>query len=186
MRKADILDRRWRLESPPDDAAVAALADGLGLPPPFARLLVQRGCTTVEAARRFLRPSAADLHDPALLPDIGPAVERLTRAIARGETVFVHGDYDVDGQCSAAILTRVIRRAGGRAVAFVPHRIRDGYDLSDAGVRAASAAGASVIVTLDCGTTAIGAVRSARDAGMDVIVVDHHLPGAELPDALNK
>lgn len=184
MRTGDVLTRRWRIESPPDDVTAAGLAAGLNVPLPFARLLVQRGCASLDAARRFLRPSTHDLHDPAALPDIGPAVERLAAAIRAGETIFVHGDYDVDGQCAVAILTRVIRRAGGTAVPFVPHRLRDGYDLSDAGVRAAVAAGARVIVTLDCGTTAVGPVADARRAGMDVIVVDHHLPGPERPDAL--
>lgn len=184
MPRSESLDRRWRLESLPDEATAGALAAGLNVPLIFARLLVQRGCLSVEIAKRYLRPSAADLHDPALLPDVAPAVERLARAVKAGETVFLHGDYDVDGQCSAAILTRVIRRAGGRAVPFVPHRIRDGYDLSEAGVRAAVAAGARVLVTLDCGTTAFGPIRDARAAGLDVIVVDHHLPGTEWPDAI--
>jgi single-stranded-DNA-specific exonuclease len=184
MPRHELLDRRWRLEPAPDELTATALATGLPVPLPFARLLAQRGCRTPEEARRFLRPARRDLHDPALLPDVATAVERLARAVARREPVFLHGDYDVDGQCSAAIMTRVIRRAGGVAVPFVPHRLRDGYDLSDAGVRAAAAAGAGVLVTLDCGTTALGPVRDARRAGMDVIVVDHHLPGAELPDAV--
>jgi single-stranded-DNA-specific exonuclease len=147
-------------------------------------LLVQRGHTTADAARRFLKPSRQDLHDPALLPDLAVAVERLTRAIRGGETVLVHGDYDVDGQCATTIMTRVIRHAGGRAAAFVPHRVRDGYDLSSAGVRAAVEAGAKVILTLDCGTTAFNAVSEARAHGMDVIVVDHHLPQERRPDAI--
>ena len=184
MPRYELLNRRWRLEAAPDEVLAAALAASLPAPLPFARLLVQRGCTTAEAARRFLRPSPADFVDPALLPDIGPAVARLARAIRQGETVFLHGDYDVDGQCAAAIMTRVIRRAGGTAVPFVPHRLRDGYDLSDAGVRAAVRAGAWVLVTLDCGTTALGPVRDARQAGMDVIVVDHHLPDATWPEAI--
>lgn len=178
------MDRRWRLEALPDETAALALAAALPVPLPFARLLVQRGCAGADEARRFLKPRREDLHDPSLLPDIAPAVTRLVAAIKAGDTVFVHGDYDVDGQCSAAILTRVIRRAGGKAVAFVPHRIKDGYDLSDAGVRAAVAAGARVLVTLDCGTTALGPVRAAKQAGIDVIVVDHHLPGAEWPEAI--
>lgn len=180
----ETLNRRWRLEAAPDDGRVRALASELKLPVPFARLLVQRGFTEADAARRFLRPSRHDLHDPMLLPDMARAVERLARAIRGGETVFVHGDYDVDGQCATAIMTRVIRELGGRAVPFVPHRIRDGYDLSAAGVRAAGEAGARVVLTLDCGTTAIEPVAQARALGMDVIVVDHHLPGPERPDAL--
>ncbi len=183
MWRSDSLGRRWEVEPVPDAAAAGRLARALNVPQPFAALLLQRGHDGPEAARRFLRPRREDLHDPVLLPDLPRAVERLAEAARRRETVFVHGDYDVDGQCATAILTRVLRRAGAPVVPFVPHRIRDGYDLSGAGVRAASAAGASVLVTLDSGTTALEPVSAARGAGMDVIVVDHHLPGEEWPDA---
>jgi single-stranded-DNA-specific exonuclease len=183
MWRSDSLGRRWEVEPVPDAAAAERLARALNVPPPFAALLVQRGHDAPDAARRFLRPRREDLHDPALLPDLPRAVERLADAARRRETIFVHGDYDVDGQCATAILTRVLRRAGAPVVPFVPHRIRDGYDLSGAGVRAASAAGASVLVTLDSGTTALEPVRAARGAGMDVIVVDHHLPGESWPEA---
>jgi single-stranded-DNA-specific exonuclease len=180
----DLLNRRWRLEPPADESTAGALSSALGIPMTFARLLCQRGYADPESARRFLRPSRHDLHDPGLLPDMDRAVARLSRAIATGETVLVHGDYDVDGQCSATIMTRVIRHLGGKAVAVVPHRIQDGYDLSESGVRKAIDAGAGLILTLDCGTTAVDPVAQARAAGIDVIIVDHHLPGPRLPDAL--
>jgi single-stranded-DNA-specific exonuclease len=184
MWRSEVLGRRWQVAPPPDAAAAERLAGALNVPAPFAALLLQRGHEAPDAARRFLRPRREDLHDPALLPDLPLAVERLAAAVRRRETVFVHGDYDVDGQCATALLTRVLRRAGATVVPFVPHRLRDGYDLSDTGVRAAAAAGAAVLVTLDCGTTALDAVRAARGAGMDVVVVDHHLPGATWPEAL--
>ena len=182
--RSDILGRRWLVVPAPDEAAAALLARELNVPSRFAGLLLQRGHGAPDAARRFLRPSREDLHDPALLPDLPRAVARLADAVRAGETIFVHGDYDVDGQCATAILTRVLRHAGGTVMPFVPHRLRDGYDLPDAGVRAAVEAGARLLVLLDCGTTALDAVRSARGAGMDVIVVDHHLPGDRFPDAL--
>ncbi len=183
MRRSDTLDRRWQLEAEPDPARARALARALGAPPTFTALLLQRGVSSAEQARRFLKPSRHDLHDPGLLPDIGVLVERLALAVGRGETVLVHGDYDVDGQCAAAIATRTLRLAGGRVVPFAPHRLRDGYDLSEAGVRAAREAGATVILALDCGTTAVGAVAAARASGIEVLVVDHHLPGPRLPEA---
>jgi single-stranded-DNA-specific exonuclease len=183
MRRGDVLGRRWQLEAAPDSARAAALARELGAPPVFAALLLQRGVSSQEEARRFLKPSRHDLHEPSQLPDVDIAVERLARAVRRGETVLVHGDYDVDGQCAAAIATRTLRLAGGRVAPFIPHRLRDGYDLSEAGVRAARQAGAAVILALDCGTTALEAVAAARGAGLDVLVVDHHLPGPRLPEA---
>ncbi len=183
-QRPDLLDRRWRIEPPADDAAATALASELKIPIPFARLLVQRGYAEPEAVRRFLKPSRAHLHDPMLLPDMGVAVERLARAIRTGETILVHGDYDVDGQCSAAIMTRTIRHLGGQAVPMVPHRIIDGYDFSASGVKRAAECGAKVVLTLDCGTTACESVAAARALGADVIIADHHLPGDDRPDAL--
>lgn len=184
MRRNEHLARRWELEPVPDAGRVAALARELGVPPVFAGLLLARGVTDSATAQRFLHPSRRDLHDPASLPDMRVAVTRLAAAVRRGETVLVHGDYDADGQCAAAIATRILRLAGGRVAPFVPHRLRDGYDLSGAGVRAAREAGATVILALDCGTTAVDAVAEARASGIDVIVADHHLPGAERPAAL--
>ena len=178
-----MLARRWRLEPAPDPAHAAALTRELGVPTVFAALLAGRGLGDPAAARRFLKPSRDDLCDPALLPDIGRAVDRLAGAVRRGETILVHGDYDADGLCAAAIATRVLRMAGARAVPFVPHRLRDGYDLSAAGVAAAREAGAAVILALDCGTTALGPVAEARRAGVDVVIVDHHLPGPEPVEA---
>ncbi|MGA2383636.1 MAG: single-stranded-DNA-specific exonuclease RecJ [Gemmatimonadales bacterium] len=184
MRRNERLKRRWQCEPTPDPARVAALARELGAPLPFAGLLVQRGVADVDAARPFLRPSRDELHDPGLLPDMAIAVERLAAAVRSGETILVHGDYDADGQCAAALATRVLRLGGARVVPFIPHRLRDGYDLSAAGVAAAREAGAGVILALDCGTTAVEAVAAARGAGIDVIVVDHHLPGPVRPAAV--
>jgi single-stranded-DNA-specific exonuclease len=110
------------------------------------------------------------------------AVDLLAQAVARGQTILVHGDYDVDGQCAAALLTRTLRAAGARVVPFVPHRVRDGYDFGPAGLAAAKEHQAGVIVTCDCGTTALDAVARAKEAGHQVIVTDHHLPGV-LPPA---
>ena len=183
MRRGEALARRWQVEPAVEPERAAALARELGVPPVLAGLLLGRGIADAADARRFLKPSRTDLHDPALLPDMARAVERLAAAVKGGETILVHGDYDADGQCAAAIATRVLRLAGARVVPFVPHRLRDGYDLSSAGVAAARDAKAGVILALDCGTTATAAVAQARDAGMDVVIVDHHLPGADAPPA---
>ena len=111
--------------------------------------------------------------DPRLLPDMDVAVDLIASAVRAGQTILVHGDYDVDGQCATTLLTRVLRAAGARVVPFVPHRTRDGYDFGPAGLAAADAAGASLIITCDCGTTALDAVARARAAGRQVIVTDH-------------
>jgi single-stranded-DNA-specific exonuclease len=175
------LQPRWTSFDAPDPAAVAVLEAELHLPSAICQLLVRRGYDSPEAAKRYLRPRLDQLHAPALMLDLGPAVARLTRAIRDQETILVHGDYDVDGISSTTILVQSIRRLGGVAVPFIPRRLEDGYDLSMAGVRAAVDAGARVLVTCDCGTKALEPVAAACAAGIDVIISDHHLPGPELP-----
>ena len=176
--------RRWVFPPPPDHAAVDRLCSELRLPAPLCRLLVHRGYGQSDAARGFLRPTEGHIHAPAQLAGMGDAVARLRLAIGRGETVLVHGDYDVDGICSTALYVRALRMMGAKAEPFVPRRLVDGYDLSEAGVRAAVEIGAKLILTCDCGIVAHDAVRQARAAGIDVIVTDHHTPGPDLPDAI--
>jgi single-stranded-DNA-specific exonuclease len=174
---------RWVVEGPADPAAVSALATELRLPPALARLLVQRGFGEPAAARAFLRPSLESLSDPEELPGIRDAVPVIAERVARKDVILVHGDYDVDGQTAVAILTRALRAAGARVEPFVPHRLRDGYDFGPAGLEQARAVQARLIITCDCGITAVETVRAAAGAGIDVIVTDHHLPGPELPPA---
>jgi single-stranded-DNA-specific exonuclease len=174
---------RWILPETPDPAAVRSLCDELLLPEPICRLLVVRGHLPVESAKRYLRPRLDQLLPPEQLLDLDRAVDRLVRAIRDGETILVHGDYDVDGMSSTTLLTKAFRALGAKVVPFIPRRITDGYDLTDAGVRAAQDAGATVVVTCDCGTSAVAPVRTLQAAGIDVIISDHHLPGGDLPNA---
>ena len=181
---APVVRPLWKLRSPPDAATVHTLERSLSLPPALCRLLAARGHRTPGDAKSFLRPLLDLLHDPAELRGAEAAARRLATAINDGEAVLVHGDYDADGIAGAALLTSWIRSLGGRAEAFVPDRLRDGYDLSQAGVDRAVALGVSVLVTVDCGIMAHRWVRRATEAGMDVIVTDHHRPGPSLPPAL--
>ena len=176
---------RWKEPPAVDPAVVAALASELSLPPVVCELLVRRGFGESDGARRFLRPRLDQLHPPSSMRDLDVAVERLAAAIEAGETILVHGDYDVDGMCSTALLTTALRALGGVVVPFIPRRLEDGYDLGGAGVRAAVAAGAKVVVTCDCGTRAITPVAELMAAGIDVIVSDHHKPdGEDIPVCL--
>ncbi len=172
---------RWALAPPASPELVAPLAGALNIPPALAALLVQRGFTSPEEAKRFLRPGIQSLSDPYVLRDMDRAVELVARAVREGRPILVHGDYDVDGQCATAMLTRVLREAGAVAIPFVPHRVRDGYDFGPAGLAHAREHGAGLILTCDCGTTAVEPVRAARDAGIEVVVTDHHLPGVVAP-----
>jgi single-stranded-DNA-specific exonuclease len=177
--------RRWVQRGFDEEAAQAlpSLQSELKLPEPLCRLLIRRGFSDVNAAKLFLKPRLERLHDPFLLTGMTDAVDRIERAISAGETILAHGDYDVDGICAATLFTRVLRRLGGRVQPFAPHRMHDGYDLSQAGVRAAAQAGATLIITGDCGIVAHEAIATARRVGIDVIVTDHHTPGESLPDA---
>jgi single-stranded-DNA-specific exonuclease len=173
----------WKPPRRPDQLVVSELVEGLGLPEVLCSLLAVRSVDEVGRAKRFLRPRLEHLHDPALLADGVRAAERVVEAIGRGETILVHGDYDVDGICATALLTRWLRGLGAEVVPFVPHRLRDGYDFSDAGIQAAVTAGASLVVTADCGTVAHATIDEARRRDVEVIVTDHHTVGSAFPAA---
>ncbi len=174
---------RWIVTASADPHATQMIASQLRIPEALAALLVQRGFASPDLAKAFLKPELERLTDAHSWADMAVAVELLARAVRQKTPILVHGDYDVDGQCAAAMLTRILRSAGGTVHPFVPHRIRDGYDFGAAGLAEAKRIGAGLIVTCDCGITAVDAVRAARAAGIDVIVTDHHLPGDELPPA---
>ena len=173
---------RWNVVEPADPEIVGSLASSLNIPQALASLLAQRGFVTASAAKQFLRPSLEGLTDPFLLKDMDEAVAVIGRNVKAGNSILVPGDYDVDGQCSAALLTRFLELAGASVTPFVPHRLRDGYDFGPAGVKRARESGASLVVTCDCGTSAGDTVTAAKEMGLEVVVTDHHLPN-ELPPA---
>ena len=174
---------RWIVTANEDPDATRLLAAELRIPEALAAILVQRGLASPDSAKAFLRPDLERLTDPYRWADMALTVELVARAVREKQPILVHGDYDVDGQCASAMLTRILRSAGGTVHPFVPHRIRDGYDFGPAGLGEAQRVGARLIITCDCGITAVAAVAAARAAGIDVIVTDHHLPGDELPPA---
>src|SRR5947207_6242832 len=174
---------RWIVTANADPDATRLLAAELRIPEALAAILVQRGLASPDSARAFLRPDLERLSDPHCWADMDVAVELLARAVRERRPILVHGDYDVDGQCATAMLTRILRSAGATVFPFVPNRIRDGYDFGPAGLAEAQRVGAKLIITCDCGITAVEAVRAARAAGIAVIVTDPHLHGDELPPA---
>lgn len=174
---------RWRVAAAPDADAVRLLAGALALPLPLAALLVQRGFHDAGDVRAFLRPRLDTLGNPFDLRGMTEAVATITDAVQQRHTILVHGDYDVDGQCAAAVLTRTLRHAGADVHAFLPHRMVDGYDFGPAGLAEAARIDAALIITCDCGITAVDAVAAARAANRRVIVTDHHLAGPSLPAA---
>ena len=161
-----------------------SLARQLDAPLAAAQAMVNRGVDTLEAARRFLDPALEDLHDPFELLDLPRAVARIHAAVAGGERILVHGDYDVDGITSTYLLYVALRELGARVEYRIPHRTRDGYGLSVQAIEDARRRSCTLIVTVDCGITATEAVTRARDAGIDTVITDHHEPLGDLPEAV--
>jgi len=178
-------DCRW-IAPERNREAEQALQKELGITSLTAAILVARGFENPAEADAFLNPSLDQLHDPLLLPDAEAAVREIMLAKDRGERVYVHGDYDVDGVTSAAIWTRSLKKLGFDVVTHVPHRMKEGYGIHESAAREAIECGAKLFLTCDCGTGAIESLAIAREAGMRIVVTDHHEPGTELPvvDAL--
>ena len=173
--------RPWVVAPPAPAALVAALPD---LHPVAVQLLFNRGLITAADVRAFLGSATADLNDPRALYGMDRATDRLRRAITAGETVAVHGDFDVDGVTSTAVLAEGLRAAGARVVPYIPQRVNVGYGVHASAIDRLAAEGVSVIVTGDTGTRAHAAVERAAQLGVDVVITDHHLPGEQLPPAL--
>jgi single-stranded-DNA-specific exonuclease len=158
-----------------------SLAQALGLSEITASVLVRRGYGDPETAQAFLA-GEQPLHDPFLLGDMTPAVERIRAAIAAGKRICVHGDYDVDGICATVLAVLVLRELGADVEWHLPSRFDEGYGVSGATLERLAEEGCGLVLTVDCGITAVDEVRRARELGLEVIVTDHHRPGDELPD----
>ncbi len=158
------------------------MAQAVGIHPLMAAALRNRELTTQAEISNFLQPSLDGLYDPFTLPDIEPAVARLVRAVRKQEHVLVHGDYDVDGITACALMTRFLSTVGVQVSYYIPHRIKDQYGLSPQAVTRATEEDIKLIVAVDCGVSAHEAIAAARSGGADVIVIDHHEPGPQLPE----
>jgi single-stranded-DNA-specific exonuclease len=157
-----------------------ALADELGLSEPVAITLVRRGYRTPEAARAFLE--ADESHDPSAFDSMDEIAGRVLAVVREGGRITVHGDFDVDGVCATTIMVSTLRELGAECDWLIPDRLADGYGVSAANVERLAERGTSLILTVDCGVTAVEEVRLAGELGMEAIVTDHHQPGEELPD----
>jgi single-stranded-DNA-specific exonuclease len=176
-----VVERSWR-ERQADPDLVDVLV-GCGIPKLIARLLVNRGICRPDEAQAYLNPTLSTLHDPMLLNGMDCAVARLSLALSRGERVCVHGDYDVDGVTSVALLVSFFRAIGLDCFSYIPKRLSEGYGLSAQGIEAALQGGAAILITVDCGITSVAEALLCRERGIDLIVTDHHAPSEQLPDA---
>lgn len=177
-----MLERRWRLKNPDPDL-VRNLAAEMAISTLQATLLVNRGITTQQQAEEFISPTLSRLSDPFLMKGVEQAVERIIRAKNCGEMVCIHGDYDVDGVTAVVVLTSFFRAVSIPVCYLIPRRVEDGYGLSIDGVDEAKSLGAKVLVTVDCGITSVSEADYCREAGIDLIITDHHTPTVTIPAA---
>lgn len=177
-----MLNNRWSLKSQPEDEKTRQLSQLLKVPRTIANVLYVRGIDSAENAEAYFRPQMEDLHDPYLMLNMERAVDRVLRAKADGEKVWIHGDYDVDGVSSTALALLFLRELGIDAQYFIPDRFTDGYGLSFNSIDKAKAEGCSLLLTVDVGITAHKQLEYAKQQQIDTIICDHHQTAGSLPD----
>jgi single-stranded-DNA-specific exonuclease len=179
------MEKRWKIK-PADEQKVQSLSEALKIHPLLSRILVSRGIESFAEAKTYFRPDVSQLHDPWLMKDMDLAVKRILLAIDQKEKILVFGDYDVDGTSSVALLVQVLIKMQDSAMIdfYIPHRHREGYGVSKAGIEFAKENAFSLIISVDCGIKSIGLVDYAKSCGIDFIICDHHLPDYILPAAV--
>lgn len=177
------MQKRWTILQP-DHEKVSSLQGSLKIHSAICRILVERHIETFEQAKNFYRPQLSDLHSPWLMKDMDEAVDRIVRAIENQEKILVFGDYDVDGTTAVACMYKFLCKVHSNLDFYIPHRYREGYGVSKAGIDFANQNNYSLIISLDCGIKSVDLIAYAKDLNIDFIVCDHHLPDSELPPAV--
>jgi single-stranded-DNA-specific exonuclease len=176
--------KRWVYKTIPPSNEVAALSKSININHGLASILIQRGITDFEIAKKFFRPTLSQLHDPFLMKDMEKAVARLKRATDSNEKILIYGDYDVDGTTAVALVYSYLKSFYPHIDFYIPDRYAEGYGVSEAGILWAEENGFSLIIALDLGVKAIDAVTLATQKKIDFIICDHHLPGTNIPNAV--
>ena len=177
------MQKRWKILSS-DEEQVNVLRKSLGVNKTVCKILVQRGITTYDKSHNYFRPQLAHLYDPWLMKDMLKAVTRILLAINNNDNILVFGDYDVDGTTAVASLYQFIKSIYPNVSFYIPHRYREGYGVSSAGIQFAKENNYSLIISVDCGIKSIELVAYAKQTGIDFIICDHHLPDDKVPDAV--
>lgn len=178
-------NKRWKfIDLPIAEAEV--LREDLKIHPLICAILASRGIRSYDEAKTFFRPDINEMHDPGMMKDMNKAVDRIISAIERQEKILVYGDYDVDGTTSVAIMYDFLSKiyTSDRIEYYIPNRYKEGYGLSKQGIAYAEEHQFNLLITLDCGIKSIDLVREAKQKNIDTIICDHHLPGAEIPEAI--
>ncbi|WP_111669078.1 single-stranded-DNA-specific exonuclease RecJ [Algoriphagus litoralis] len=174
----------WKQKPKASQEAIEKLGKEINVNPTLANMLINRGVESFDQAKDYFRPSLSQLHDPFLMQDMEAAVHRIHHAVLNQEKILVYGDYDVDGTTAVALMYSFLKTFYPNVDFYIPDRYKEGYGISERGVRVASENGFSLIIALDCGIKAIDKVRLASELGVDFIICDHHTPGDELPAAV--
>ena len=178
------MQRKWLRKTIPAHKEIETLSQLINVNPSLATVLLQRSINSFELAKKFFRPSLAELHSPFLLTDMEKAVLRLNTAIENREKILIYGDYDVDGTTAVALVYSYLRSFYPNCDFYIPDRHTEGYGVSEAGIKWAEENGFSLIIALDLGVKAIDAVTLASEKKIDFIICDHHLPGTNIPNAI--
>jgi single-stranded-DNA-specific exonuclease len=174
----------WQVAPEPDFHQIDELSNRLNLPRNIVKILINRGLDSPEKVEKFIHPTFNDLKDPFLLPDMTEGVERIVEALRENEKIMVYGDYDVDGITAASLMFLVLNKLGAQVSYYLPNRLVEGYGISEDGLAEATSQGVTLIISVDTGVTAVEEVERARELGIEIIVTDHHEPGAALPKAV--
>ncbi|MFH0734905.1 MAG: single-stranded-DNA-specific exonuclease RecJ [bacterium] len=179
-----MLKKRWIFKDEPDINTVLALADSLNISNVLARLLIHRDVKGFFEAKSFFRPTLESLYDPFLMDGMNEASNRVIEAITNNETICIYGDYDVDGTCAASLMYLFLKDLGANVFIYIPNRLTEGYGISITSIDIIKAKGASLLISVDCGITAVEEVAYSNTLGINVIICDHHKPKEILPAAL--
>lgn len=175
--------KRWKLKDSPNEKAVLALADSLNISNILASLLINRGITNFFEAKNFFRPSLSSLHDPFLMDGMHDATDRIICALTNNQKICVYGDYDVDGTCSASLMYLFLKELGANVETYIPNRLTEGYGISIQSIDLLKEKNIDLIISVDCGITAVEEIDHANSLGIDTIICDHHKPKDILPNA---
>jgi single-stranded-DNA-specific exonuclease len=175
--------KRWNLREAADEKSVLALADSLNISTVLANLLIHRGVTNFFEAKSYFRPSLESLYDPFLMDGMHEATQRVIKALTNNEKICVYGDYDVDGTCSAALMYLFLKELGAKVETYIPNRLTEGYGISIQSVSYLKEQGVKLMITVDCGITAVDEVDHANSLGIDTIICDHHQAKEKIPNA---
>ncbi len=176
--------KKWKLKNSPDEKLILSLADTLNISNSLASLLIQRGITNFNEAKLYFRPSLDSLYDPFLMDGMQTASNRVIKAITDNQKICIYGDYDVDGTCSASLLYLFLKELGADVQTYIPNRLSEGYGISIQSIDYLKEQGINLIISVDCGVTAVDEVEYAKSLNIDTIICDHHQPKDKLPDAI--